>query len=41
MSFINSFTKIQVKTSGAKINLAHGGSGSPLLLLHEMAGVLS
>ena len=34
MSFINGFTKIQVKTSGAKINLVHGGSGSPLMLLH-------
>ena len=33
-SFINGFTNIQVKTTGAEINLAHGGSGSPLLLLH-------
>ena len=34
MSFINGFTNVQVKTTGAVINVAHGGSGSPLLLLH-------
>ncbi len=28
------FESTQIKTSGAKINLVHGGSGSPLLLLH-------
>src|SRR5215472_15758847 len=28
------FTLTQVDTSGAKINLRHGGSGPPLLLLH-------
>ncbi len=32
--FGNKFDGIQVKTSGAEINLIHGGSGNPLLLLH-------
>ncbi len=32
--FGNSFKNAQIKTSGAEINLVHGGSGSPLLLLH-------
>ncbi len=32
--FGNSFKSAQIKTSGAEINLVHGGSGSPLLLLH-------
>ena len=30
----NEFETIQVKTTGAEIHLVHGGSGSPLLLLH-------
>jgi len=34
MMFGDDFDKIQIKTSGAEINLVHGGSGSPLLLLH-------
>ena len=33
--FGNDFNKAQIKTSGAEINLVHGGSGSPLLLLHS------
>ncbi len=32
--FGDNFDKIQIKTSSAEINLLHGGSGSPLLLLH-------
>ncbi len=32
--FGEDFDRVQVKTSGAEINLMHGGSGSPLLLLH-------
>lgn len=32
--FGEDFKKRQIKTSGAEINLVHGGSGSPLLLLH-------
>ncbi len=32
--FGDDFKKVQIKTSGAVINLLHGGSGSPLLLLH-------
>jgi len=32
--FSDEFKKIKIKTSGAEINLVHGGSGSPLLLLH-------
>ena len=28
------FTHTQIDTSGARINLRHGGSGPPLLLLH-------
>src|SRR5206468_1074362 len=28
------FTQTQIDTSGARINLRHGGSGPPLLLLH-------
>ena len=34
MLFGKNFSKIQVKTTGAIINLIHGGSGRPLLLLH-------
>jgi len=32
--FGNDFEKVQIKTSGADINLVHGGSGRPLILLH-------
>jgi haloacetate dehalogenase len=32
--FPDNFEKVRIKTSGAEINLVHGGSGSPLLLLH-------
>jgi len=32
--FGDAFDNVQIKTSGAEINLVHGGSGSPLLLLH-------
>lgn len=32
--FSSDFDKIRIETSGAEINLIHGGSGSPLLLLH-------
>ena len=32
--FGKEFDKIKVQTSGAEINLVHGGSGVPLLLLH-------
>ena len=28
------FTHAEIDTSGARINLRHGGSGPPLLLLH-------
>lgn len=34
MIFEDKFTKIRVKTSGAQINVLHGGSGPALLLLH-------
>ncbi|MEH6452174.1 MAG: alpha/beta hydrolase [Psychromonas sp.] len=34
MMFGDDFKKVKIKTSGAEINLVHGGSGSPLLLLH-------
>ena len=34
MKFGDDFKNIQIKTSGAEINLVHGGSGCPLLLLH-------
>lgn len=34
MIFGEDFAGVRVKTSGAEINLVHGGSGSPLLLLH-------
>ncbi|MFT5426664.1 MAG: haloacetate dehalogenase [Gammaproteobacteria bacterium] len=34
MKFGDDFNNIQIKTGGAEINLVHGGSGSPLLLLH-------
>lgn len=34
MLFGKEFTEIKVKTSGAEINVVHGGSGTPLLLLH-------
>ncbi len=32
--FSTAFTQAQINTSGAEINLVHGGSGPPLLLLH-------
>ena len=32
--FGDKFERIQIKTSGADINLLHGGTGIPLLLLH-------
>ena len=32
--FDKGFKRLKAKTSGAEINLVHGGSGSPLLLLH-------
>ncbi len=32
--FTDNFERIQIKTSDAEINLMHGGSGNPLLLLH-------
>jgi len=32
--FGDAFNTVQVTTSGAKINIVHGGSGEPLLLLH-------
>ena len=32
--FPDEFKKVTLKTSGADINLVHGGSGPPLLLLH-------
>ncbi|NNL43575.1 MAG: alpha/beta hydrolase [Desulfobacterales bacterium] len=34
MMFGDDFDQVQIKTSGAEINLVHGGSGSPLMLLH-------
>lgn len=34
MLFENEFTQTEIKTSGAKINVIHGGEGKPLLLLH-------
>ena len=34
MLFGNKFTRTRINTSGAEINLIHGGSGRPLLLLH-------
>ncbi|MDN5936752.1 MAG: alpha/beta hydrolase [Nitrosospira sp.] len=34
MLFGNAFDEMKVQTSGADINLVHGGSGRPLLLLH-------
>ncbi len=34
LMFPNDFDTVQIKTSGAEINLVHGGSGRPLLLLH-------
>ena len=34
MLFGDAFETLQVKTEGAQIHLEHGGSGSPLLLLH-------
>lgn len=34
MNFGQAFESIRLKTSGAEINLTHGGSGRPLLLLH-------
>jgi haloacetate dehalogenase len=32
--FFDGFNREQIKTSGAVINVVHGGNGSPLLLLH-------
>ncbi len=32
--FGSDFDRVQIKTSGAVINLVHGGTGRPLLLLH-------
>jgi len=32
--FFNGFKRERIKTSGAVINVVHGGKGSPLLLLH-------
>lgn len=34
MTFRENFNRIRVQTSNAEINLVHGGSGNPLLLLH-------
>ena len=34
MRFRNDFDEMKVETTGAEINLVHGGSGTPLLLLH-------
>lgn len=34
MNFGDGFRDLQITTEGADINLVHGGSGSPLLLLH-------
>lgn len=34
MLFTSDFVKARIKTSGAEINLVHGGTGRPLLLLH-------
>ncbi|MDH5426287.1 MAG: alpha/beta hydrolase, partial [Gammaproteobacteria bacterium] len=34
MLFANEFSQQRVTTSGAEINVVHGGSGRPLLLLH-------
>ena len=34
MKFGDDFNKVQIKVGGAEINLVHGGSGKPLLLLH-------
>jgi haloacetate dehalogenase len=34
MIFAKGFTETRVKTASAEINLVHGGSGRPLLLLH-------
>lgn len=34
MMFGKEFETIKIKTTGAEIHLVHGGSGSPLLLLH-------
>jgi haloacetate dehalogenase len=34
MLFPNDFSTRRIKTNGAEINLVHGGSGMPLLLLH-------
>src|SRR4029077_6802795 len=33
-SMFEGFSRAQIDTSGARINLRHGGSGPPLLLLH-------
>jgi haloacetate dehalogenase len=32
--FFEGFKREQIRTTGATINLVHGGKGSPLLLLH-------
>ncbi|PIE46571.1 MAG: alpha/beta hydrolase, partial [Gammaproteobacteria bacterium] len=34
MLFSKNFTSSTIKTTGAEINVVHGGSGNPLLLLH-------
>ena len=34
MNFGADFTEVRIATSGAEINLKHGGTGPPLLLLH-------
>lgn len=34
MKFGTDFKNVRIKTSGAEINLLHGGAGRPLLLLH-------
>lgn len=34
MTFGNKFEQTKIETSGANINLVHGGEGKPLLLLH-------
>ena len=31
---MDGFTRTEIETSGARIVVAHGGSGPPLLLLH-------
>ena len=33
-TLLEGFTRTEIKTSGARIVTVHGGSGSPLLLMH-------